>query len=116
MGINLIEILRNLGISSDVDTGLIVGVAIVVAISLVLVIWAIVQGQRRKVVTGVEELIGRVAEAQTVLDPKGMVLVEGEYWQARLDSGKAEPGEEVIVTEVDGLKLVVAKKKTKRRK
>ncbi|TRZ92818.1 MAG: hypothetical protein D4R82_06300 [Dehalococcoidia bacterium] len=103
-------------IALDVDAGLIVGAAIILVVSLILVIWAIVRGQRRKVVTGVEELIGRVAEAQTVLDPKGMVLVEGERWQARLDSGKAEPGEEVIVTEVDGLKLVVTKKKAKRRK
>jgi len=105
-----------LDIALDVDAGLIVGAAIILVVSLILVIWAIVRGQRRKVVTGVEELIGRVAEAQTVLDPKGMVLVEGERWQARLDSGKAEPGEEVIVTEVDGLKLIVAKKKAKRRK
>ena len=103
-------------INLDIDAGLIVGVAIVVAISLALVIWAIVQGQRKKVVTGVEELIGRVAEAQTVLDPKGMVLVEGERWKARLDSGEAELGEEVIVTKVEGLKLVVTKKKAKRRK
>lgn len=100
----------------DIDAGLIVGVVIVIVVSLGLIIWAVVRGQRRKVVTGVEELIGRVAEAQTVLDPKGMVLVEGERWQARLDNGKAEPGEEVIVTEVDGLKLVVTKKKAKRRK
>jgi len=105
-----------LDIALDVDAGLIVGAAIILVVSLILVIWAIVLGQRRKVVTGVEELIGRAAEAQTVLDPKGMVLVEGERWQARLDSGKAEPGEEVIVTEVDGLKLVVTKKKAKRRK
>lgn len=103
-------------IALDVDVGLIVGAAIILVVSIILVIWAIVLGQRRKVVTGVEELIGRVAEAQTVLAPKGMVLVEGERWQARLDSGKAEPGEEVIVTEVDGLKLVVTKKKAKRRK
>jgi len=105
-----------LDLALDIDAGLIVGVVIVIVVSLGLIIWAVVRGQRRKVVTGVEELIGRVAEAQTVLDPKGMVLVEGERWQARLDNGKAEPGEEVIVTEVDGLKLVVTKKKAKRRK
>ena len=100
----------------DIDWGLIVGAAIVVAVLVGLVIWAIVRGQLRKVTTGAEALIGRVAVAQTGLNPKGMVLVEGEHWTAKLDSGKVEPGEEVIVTEIEGLKLVVTKKKTKGRK
>lgn len=100
----------------DIDWNLIVGVAIVVAVLVGLVIWAIVRGQLRKVTTGAEALIGRVAVAQTGLNPKGMVLVEGEHWAAKVDSGKVEPGEEVIVTEIEGLKLVVTKKKTKGRK
>jgi membrane-bound serine protease (ClpP class) len=100
----------------DIDWGLIVGAAIVLAVLVGLVIWAIVRGQRRKVTTGAEALIGRVAVAQTGLNPKGTVFVEGEHWTAKLDSGKVEPGEEVIVTEIEGLKLVVTKKKTKGRK
>jgi len=100
----------------DIDWGLIVGVAIVVVALIGLVIWAIVRGQLRKVTTGAEALIGKVAVAQTGLNPKGMVLVEGEHWTAKVDSGKVEPGEEVIVTEIEGLKLVVTKKKTKGRK
>ena len=102
--------------NSDIDWGLVVGVAIVVAVLVGLVIWAIVLGQRRKVTTGAEALIGKVAVAQTGLNPKGTVFVEGEHWTAKLDSGKVEPGEEVIVTEIEGLKLVVTKKKTKGRK
>jgi membrane-bound serine protease (ClpP class) len=100
----------------DIDWGLIVGVAIVVAALVGLVIWAIVRGQLRKVTTGAEALVGKVAVAQTSLDPKGTVLVEGEHWTAKVNSGKVEPGEEVIVTEIEGLKLVVTKKKTKGRK
>jgi len=100
----------------DIDWGLIVGVAIVVAVLVGLVIWAIVRGQLRKVTTGAEALIGKVAVAQTGLNPKGTVLVEGEHWTAKVDSGKVEPGEEVIVTEIEGLKLAVIKKKIKGRK
>ena len=100
----------------DIGWGLIVGVAIVVAVLVGLVIWAIVRGQLRKVTTGAEALIGKVAVAQTGLNPKGTVLVEGEHWAAKVDSGKVEPEEEVIVTEIEGLKLVVTKKKTKGRK
>lgn len=102
--------------SLQINRGLIAGVTIVVVAFIVFVIGAIVRGQRRRVATGAEGLIGKVAEAQTRLDPKGTVLVEGEHWQARVNSGRVEPGEEVIVSEIDGLKLIVSKKKTKGRK
>ena len=102
--------------SLEVNKGLIVGVTVVIAAFLVFVVGAVVRGQRRKVTTGTEGLVGRVAIAQTNLSPKGTVLVEGEHWAARVEGDKVEKGEEVVVTEVDGLKLVVTKKKTKRRK
>jgi membrane-bound ClpP family serine protease len=38
------------------------------------------------------------------------VFVEGERWKATTECGKIEPGEEVIVTKVDGLKLWVTRK------
>ena len=99
----------------EINRGLIAGVSIVVAAFIIFVIGAIVRGQRRQVATGVEGLVGKVALVETRLAPKGTVLVEGEHWTARIDSGKAEIGEEVTVTEVDGLKLVVTKKKKTKR-
>ena len=99
----------------EINRGLIAGVTIVVAAFIIFVIGAIVRGQRRQVATGVEGLVGKVALVETRLAPKGTVLVEGEHWTARIDSGKAEIGEEVTVTEVDGLKLVVTKKKKTKR-
>jgi membrane protein implicated in regulation of membrane protease activity len=36
--------------------------------------------------------------------------VEDELWTAVIDSGTAEPEEEVTITRVDGLKLTVTKK------
>ena len=95
----------------DVNKGLIAVVVIVVAAFIIFVIGAIVRGQRRQVATGTEGLVGKIAIAQTELAPKGTVLVEGEHWMASVDDGEVEPGEEVTVTEVDGLKLVVTKKK-----
>ena len=99
----------------QVNRGLIAVVAILIAAFIAFIVGAVVRGQRRRVETGAEGLIGRVAVAKTRLDPKGTVLIEGEYWKATVDSGRVEPGEEVTVTEVDGLKLIVTKKKTKRR-
>ena len=48
---------------------------------------------------------------EVTLDPRGVVLVEGERWTATLDKGRAEPEEEVTITKVDGLKLYVTRKK-----
>jgi membrane-bound serine protease (ClpP class) len=99
----------------EVNKGLIAGVTIIVAAFVVFVVGAVVRGQRRRAATGAEALVGKIAVAKTPLEPKGTVLVEGEHWTAIVDSGKVEPGEEVTVTKVEGLKLMVTKK-TQRRK
>ena len=51
-----------------------------------------------------------MAVAKTALTPTGIVLVEGENWTAITVGDRIEPGEEVVVTKVEGLKLRVAKK------
>jgi len=91
-------------------TGVII-IAIVFAVAFIaFVTYAVIMGQRRKLSTGVEEMIGKEAIAQTPLNPKGTVLAEGELWTAIAESSKIEPGEEVIITRVGGLKLWVTKK------
>ncbi len=97
--------------SLDINRGLIAVVSIIVAAFIILVIGAIVRGQKRQVETGLEALLGRTAIAQTRLNPRGSVLVEGERWSAVTEDGAVEPGEEVTVTRVDGLKLTVMRKK-----
>ncbi|MDM8000211.1 MAG: nodulation protein NfeD [Dehalococcoidia bacterium] len=74
------------------------------------VVTVIIRSQRRPVNTGREGLIGQTAVVREALDPRGTVFVEGEIWSASLEAGKAEPGEEVTVTGVDGLRLKVVKK------
>ena len=89
----------------------IIVVSIVLAVaSIIFVIYAIVKGQRRKLSAGVEDMIGKEAVVQTTLNPKGMVLAEGELWTAIAEGSTIEPGEEVIITKVEGLKLWVTKK------
>jgi len=100
----------------EVNRGLIAGVAIAIAAFIIFMVGAAVRGQRRPVATGTEGLIGRVAVAKTSLDPKGTVLVDGELWKAAVDTGKVEPGEEVTITKVEGLKLLVTQRKSKGRK
>ena len=86
-------------------------IAIVLAVAFIIfVIYAIVKGQKRKLSAGIEDMIGKEAVAQTALDPKGMVLTEGELWTAIAEDSKIESGEEVTITRVEGLKLWVIKK------
>jgi len=44
------------------------------------------------------------------LDPEGTVFYKGERWSAISDTDQIEPGEEVIITAVDGLILHVARR------
>jgi membrane protein implicated in regulation of membrane protease activity len=39
--------------------------------------------------------------------------VDGEHWAATVESGSVELGEEVVVRKVEGLRLIVTKKKIK---
>jgi len=80
----------------------------VVAFIVISIIWGI-RAHRFQISAGKEELIGKIAEVQTVMEPKGTVFIEGERWTATSESGRIEPGEEVIVTKVNGLKMWVAK-------
>jgi membrane-bound serine protease (ClpP class) len=85
-------------------------IAVCVAGFLVFVIQRVVLAHRRQASAGREELVGRIAEVETTLEPKGVVLIEGERWTAISEKGRVEPGEEVTITKVDGLKLYVTKK------
>ncbi|MCK4361840.1 MAG: nodulation protein NfeD [Dehalococcoidia bacterium] len=94
----------------QINPGVIAGVVIVVSVVCVFVIGAIVRTHRRRQQTGREAMVGMVAVAKTNLDPTGTVFVHGERWQATVDEGKVEPGEEVVITKVEGLRLSVTKK------
>lgn len=93
-----------------VITGPIIIAIVLAAAFIIFVIYAIVKGQMRKLSAGVEEMVGKEAIAQTPLNPKGKVLAEGELWTAIAEDSTIEPGEEVIITKTEELKLWVAKK------
>ena len=94
----------------QIDPWLIVIVVIGIVAFLAFTIIYGIRAHRRQVSAGREDLIGKVAEVNTVIDPKGTVFIEGERWVAISDKGRVEPGEEVIITKVEGLKLWVTKK------
>jgi len=81
----------------------------IVAFLAIAIIWGI-RAHRHQASAGREDLIGKTAEVKIALEPKGVVFVEGERWTAISEKGRVEPGEEVIITRVGGLKLYVTKK------
>jgi len=77
---------------------------------LVISIIAVIRSQRRSPAAGRETLIGSVGTAHTALSPEGSVRVQGELWQAVANEGSLEPGTRVVVTGVEGLRLMVKRK------
>lgn len=85
-------------------------VIIIIAFLVVTIIWGI-RAHRFKIGAGKEEMIGKTAIVRTELDPKGTAFVEGEQWTAISEEGRIDPGEEVTINKVDGLKIYVTKRK-----
>ena len=88
-------------------------IAIVVISIVAFLAFAIIYGiraHRQQIAAGKEELIGKTAEASSVINPKGTVFIQGEHWAAISNKGRIESGEEVIITKVESLKLWVTKK------
>lgn len=92
-----------------IDTWFIILVVVaLVAFIAIAIIWGI-RAHRHQASAGREDLVGKTAEVKIALGPKGIVFIQGERWTAVSEKGRVEPGEEVIVTKVDGLKLYVTK-------
>jgi membrane-bound serine protease (ClpP class) len=79
-----------------------VAAAIDVAETAFFVRWS----KRRRAAVGAETFVGRRAVVVRPLTPRGQVKLDGELWEARAEDDVA-PGEDVVVTAVDGLVLEV---------
>lgn len=104
------SLLLFVGTPFEIDPWLIAVVVAFFSAIAIFLITVIVRAHRRPINTGREGLIGQTAVTRTPLDPKGTVFVEGETWNAWVESGAIEAGEEVVVTQVEGLRLKVVKK------
>lgn len=87
----------------------IIASALATAAFFVFAISKALAAQRRRPTTGMEGMIGAVAEVRQPLDPTGMVLASGELWRAESQSGPIAAGERVIVTGQRGFVLRVKK-------
>ncbi|MFC1987136.1 NfeD family protein [Chloroflexota bacterium] len=94
----------------QMDWWLVVLVIICVIAFVAIAVILGIRAHRYQILAGREELVGKTAEVRVALGPKGTVFVEGEQWTAISETGPVEPGKEVTINKVDGLKLYVTKK------
>jgi membrane-bound serine protease (ClpP class) len=66
--------------------------------------------QKKKVSTGLENLVGAFGQARDDMKPEGMVFVQGEYWKAIAKESLIRAGDEIIVDELREGKLIVRKR------
>jgi membrane-bound serine protease (ClpP class) len=92
----------------QISFGAIAAVTAVFVAFFAVLVTAIIRSRRRKVVTGREGLIGSAGVVRREIEPgrRGIVLVQGELWQAVAD-GRLTQGERITVQSIDGLLLSV---------
>ena len=86
--------------------------AILLAIELGYSAFTYIMGRRalrQRIAYGPEAIIGSEGVVATALDPTGYVKVRGELWKASCQA-RLDIGDKVVVTGVEGLKLVVIPK------
>ncbi len=81
-------------------------VTIPFALITMFLVTLVIRARANKAVMSNGGLLNEIGLARTPLTPAGKVFVHGEYWDA-VSSSPVEPGAEVRVTSVDGMKLGV---------
>jgi len=92
-----------------ISRSIIFSATIVSALFFLFVVGLGIKAQRRKVVTGIEGLMGGTGEVMETLSPIGIIKVQGEIWNAESLSGTIDKGEKVRIKEMKNLKLFVEK-------
>ncbi len=60
---------------------------------------------------GLPAMVGSKGKVVSPLDPRGLIKIGGELWEATSVGKPIDVGEDVVVVEQNGLKLVVSRGK-----
>jgi len=91
-------------LGTDISLPLIIAITLVSLLFFMLVVRMLLSSRARRIVSGVEEMVGAEAEVLEVLDDGYWVLCHGERWFARSDV-TLSIGEHASVASVSGLTL-----------
>jgi membrane-bound serine protease (ClpP class) len=95
-----------------ISWSVIISATVVTSLFFLFVIGMGLKAQRLKPTTGPDALVGKTGITKEILNPLGMVLVNGELWQAESTSGEISNGEKIRVKDMQGFKLFVEKYET----
>ncbi|MBO9681548.1 MAG: nodulation protein NfeD [Flavisolibacter sp.] len=104
---SMMLIQRGAGPAGQISWTVIISSVIITTLFFLFVIGMGLRAQRLKPVTGVESMMGETGEAKEELNPLGMILLNGELWQAESISGIIQKGEKIKVKNMKGFKLFV---------
>ncbi len=62
---------------------------------------------KRGLIVGLPDMVGGEGEVVCPLAPEGLVMIKGELWVAKSESGEMRPREKVVVVGQERLKLLV---------
>jgi membrane-bound serine protease (ClpP class) len=91
-------------VAGNVAKGVVIGLLAIFTVFIVMARRAM----KKPIATGKEELVGKIGVAATNIAPEGLVRLKGELWTAVSKVG-IRKGEEVVVEDMRGIKLIVAK-------
>ena len=90
--------------------GIIAAVVVLLGASLALIYWGLKSMVKRRHLTGREGMIGLQGKVVKPLNPIGVIKIEGELWNASSAGGTVGVDEDVVVVNIEGLKLTVRRK------
>ncbi len=92
----------------QVSVPVVIGIALVMGGFFAFILAKVLGAQKRAPTTGMEALIGAMAEVRTPLNPDGSVFLNGELWRARSDDRSEIPaGTLVEIIAIQGFQLRV---------
>lgn len=92
-----------------VSVGLIVVVTLLTAGFFLFLVGMGIRALKNPYIAGREGVVGHIGEARTDLDLTGKIFINGALWTATSESGAIQKGEQVEVTQMEGLRLKVRK-------
>ena len=90
--------------------GIIAAVVVLLGASLALIYWGLKSMVQRRHLTGREGMIGLQGKVVKPLNPIGVIKIEGELWNASSVGDTVGVDEDVVVVNIEGLKLTVRRK------
>ena len=93
----------------ELPLAVLIAVMAAYAVFAVVDFWFVTRILKRQAVVGLPTMVGSKGKVASPLAPEGLVRIKSELWGAESEEGNIKKGEEVMVVEQDGLKLIVRK-------